>query len=154
MNLGFNLKFSADGKISLKQSKRHEFFGFNLDVNPMVDALPILAVLACFAKSESLLTGASVVKFKESNRLEAISQELHRMGGKLSVLDDGLLIQPSQLHGASVFSHHDHRIAMALCVAGFAANGLTTINEVDCVAKTYPNFIETFQKLGAYIVQS
>lgn len=153
VDLGFKLKFLDDGKISLIQSKRHEFFGFKLDVNSMVDALPILAVLACYAKSQSILTGASVVKFKESNRLDAISQELNRMGGKLTVLEDGLLIQPAKLHGAKVFSHHDHRIAMALVVAGLAAKGLTHISEIDCIAKSYPNFVDTFKQLGAHIAQ-
>lgn len=151
VDLGFNLKFLENGKITLKQIKPHAFPGFNLDVNAMVDALPILAVFACFAQSETVLSGASVVKFKESNRLEAISQELHRMGGKITVFDDGLRIQPSELNGARVFSHHDHRIAMALAVAGLGASGVTYINQVDCIAKSYPNFVDTFKKLGADI---
>jgi 3-phosphoshikimate 1-carboxyvinyltransferase len=149
LDLGFNLKFPEDGTIILKQSKCHAFSGFKLDVNAMVDALPILAVLACFAQTPSVLTGAAVVKHKESDRLQAISSELNLMGGQLKVLGDELHIHPAQLHGAQVFSHHDHRIAMALAVAGLGAKGQTFVQDIDCIAKSYPDFVETFKQLGA-----
>jgi 3-phosphoshikimate 1-carboxyvinyltransferase len=124
----------------------------SIDVNPFIDALPILAVLACFATSESFLYGAQIARFKESDRLATITQELRKMGAIIEEFPDALKIIPTPLKGAKVFSHHDHRIAMALIVAAMGASGETMIQNIDCMDKSFPGFIESFQGLGANIV--
>lgn len=125
--------------------------GITIDINDCIDALPIVAALACYAKGKTTITNAQSAKGKECNRLICIAQELHNMGGKVTVLDDGLIIHESSLKGSSVDSHQDHRIAMSLAVAGLGAKGPTLISQAKCIAKTYPRFVSEFQSLGANI---
>lgn len=125
--------------------------GKTIDVNNFIDAVPILAVLGCFTQHEIHLTGAGIARRKESDRLAAITQELKKMGAHITEWEDGLTIIPTKLHGAVVNSHNDHRIAMALAVAGLAAAGETVVKGVECVDKSYPDFFVAMQKLGAKI---
>ncbi len=120
-----------------------------IDAGDMIDAVPALAVLGCFAKGPMEIINAQIARHKESDRLHAITKELRKMGAKIEERPDGLLITPSPLHGADLHSHHDHRIAMALAVAALAAKGESTLTETSCIAKTYPTFISDFQELGA-----
>ena len=123
--------------------------GFDLDVNDYIDALPILTVLACFADDECQLRGAKVARTKESDRLSSMTQELRKMGADITEHADGLSIRPRPLQGTHVYSHHDHRVAMALAVAGMGATGITHIDDVACVDKSYPGFSDAMQRLGA-----
>jgi 3-phosphoshikimate 1-carboxyvinyltransferase len=127
--------------------------GTTLDVNAAIDALPVLAAVACFARSDTVITGARIARYKESDRLAAISAELGKMGAKIEEFEDGLLIRPSGLHGALVDSHRDHRIAMSLAVAGFASGG-TTITDSACVAKSFPGFAKAMRGIGAAITET
>jgi len=121
--------------------------GMSIDANDFIDAVPILAVLACFASGETRITNAAIARKKESDRLSAITLELTKMGAIISEVEDGLIIQNSPLKGTHVDSHKDHRIALALSVAALGATGETRVNDTDCVAKTYPGFIETILAL-------
>ena len=76
---------------------------------------------------------------------------LQRMGAAIEELPDGLRIQPATLQGAKVSSFADHRIAMALTVAGLAAKGETVITDTSCVEKSYPNFVASMQQVGAIL---
>ena len=123
--------------------------GIEVDLNPYIDALPILAVLACYANTPSCLTGAAIARLKESDRITAMQQELTKMGAIIQEREDGLMIKPGPLQGTAVYSHHDHRVTMALAVAALGAVGTTQIEASDCIAKTYANFVKDFQSLGA-----
>lgn len=123
-----------------------------IDVNQCIDALPILAVLACFATGTTTLTGAAIARKKESDRISAISQALQAMGAMIIETEDGMHITPTSLVGTVVPSFSDHRIAMALAVAGLVAHGETVIENTACVAKSYPNFLTSMQALGADMV--
>jgi 3-phosphoshikimate 1-carboxyvinyltransferase len=125
--------------------------GGEFDLNQCIDAVPIAAVKACFAKDLVVLVDIGVARTKECDRLHAISTELNKMGGQVYALDDALVIKPSPLVGAKVDSHGDHRIAMALAIAGCAAAGRTEIVDTGCISKTYPDFIGSFRALGASI---
>lgn len=126
--------------------------GAEINANAYIDALPILAVLACFAESETTIYGASIARKKESDRISAIAQTLSAMGASIIELEDGLKIRPAALFGARVHSFADHRIAMALAVAGLGAvSGETIIDDVRCVAKSYPDFLPAMQQLGVDI---
>jgi 3-phosphoshikimate 1-carboxyvinyltransferase len=122
-----------------------------LDINAYIDALPILAVLACFAETPTEITGAAIARCKESDRIAAITQELRKMGAIIDEKTDGLVIQPARLHGAELWSHHDHRIAMALVVAALGASGASVIQDIACVDKSYPYFARDLHTLGAAI---
>lgn len=148
--LGANIEIDHEKKsLHVRPSKR--LIGKNLDINACIDALPILAVLACFAQGPTVLTGAAIARKKESDRIAAISQALQAMGAKIVEYEDGMEIEPAVLHGVQVPSFSDHRIAMALAVAGLGAQGETIIENTSCVAKSYPNFLTAMQQLGARI---
>jgi len=117
-----------------------ELKGIDIDLNDCIDALPILAVIACAAKGTTRLYNAAVAKTKECDRISCMARELGKMGARIKEFDDGLLIEGGPLHGAGVESHGDHRMAMALAVAALAAQSETTIHNIACIAKTYPNF--------------
>lgn len=125
--------------------------GIEVDVNPFIDAVPILAVLACFAEGETHLVNAAVAREKECDRLHVICAELKKMGADITEKGDSLVVRGAPLQGAHLASHGDHRIAMALVVAAFGAKGNSQIEDIDCVSKTFPQFSQAFQSLGARI---
>lgn len=136
INMGANICWEKD----LLISPTEKLIGKKIDVNRCIDALPILAVVGCFAEGQTEIRGAKIARKKESDRISAISQELKKMGADIQQLPDGLIIKKSPLRGASVDSHNDHRIALALSIAALGAFGPTEILRQDCIAKTYPNF--------------
>ena len=101
---------------------------FSADVSDIPDLVPILAVLGCFTDGVSRITGAKRLKIKESNRLEAISSALGNIGGKITVGDDSLEIEPVDgFHGGVIDGCNDHRIVMASAIASTMADGEITI---------------------------
>lgn len=127
--------------------------GIEADMNAAVDALPVLAAVACFASSPTRLTGAGICRHKECDRIAAMAEELGKMGARLEELEDGLIIHPSVLLGARADSRRDHRIAMSLAVAGLACGGMV-INDVACVAKSFPGFAAAMRGVGAAIEEA
>ncbi len=125
--------------------------GMTIDVNPMIDALPILAVLGCYAQGKTVLMGGAVAREKESDRIAVMAQELRKMGAQIEEKKDGLVITPTSLKGGELDSHGDHRVAMALTVAAMGATGGSTVHNTACIAKTYPKFKERLNSLGANI---
>ncbi len=122
-----------------------------ISVNSIIDALPILAVLACFGEGDMHLVDAAIARHKECDRIAAIAAELNKMGAAIVTTEDGLIVKPAQLFGAELDSYQDHRIALSLTVAALAAEGTTTINDAACMAKSYPNFINDFVSISANI---
>ncbi len=123
--------------------------GTIVDINNFVDAITILSVVACYAEGETLIQNGAIAKEKECNRIGCITSELRKMGAEINETADGLLIKKSSLKGAHVHSHHDHRMAMSLAIAGLGAEGETDISSVECVSKTFPSFAQDFKNIGA-----
>ncbi len=119
------------------------------DIIPiMIDELPVLAVAACFAEGTTIIRDAAELKVKESDRIATTVSELNRLGGNLEPRDDGMVIHGvGKLTGAEVESHLDHRIAMAMAVAGLAATGETTIHGAEDASVSYPVFWEHLASL-------
>lgn len=138
-----NHKIVVDGRAPLR--------GIKIDVNDFIDALPILSVVACFAKGYTELTGARVARGKESDRIQSMSQELRKMGAYIEEKEDGMVIESSLLQGTQLNCHKDHRVALSLIVAAFGAIGDSLIEGVECIAKTYPTFFHDFTYLGGNI---
>ncbi len=106
-----------------------------------IDEIPVLAVLATQAKGQTVISGAQELRVKESDRLSTVREELSKMGARIQETSDGLVIDgPTPLHAAVVRSHGDHRLAMSLAVAALVAEGQTTIEDVACVATSFPTF--------------
>jgi len=123
--------------------------GIEVDINNCVDAITILTVVGCFAEGQTRIYNGGVARGKECNRIQCIAAELRKMGADIDETDDGLVIRQAYLKGANMHSHHDHRMVMSLAVAAMGAQGPSTINSVECVAKTFPSFLSDFQRLGA-----
>jgi 3-phosphoshikimate 1-carboxyvinyltransferase len=127
--------------------------GGTFDLNAMPDALPILAVTACFAEGETRLINVPQARLKETDRISVMHAELKKMGADIEELPDGLVIRKSHLKGARVNGHHDHRVVMALSVAGMNAESETVIDTAESVAVTFPEFFELMNGLGADIIR-
>jgi 3-phosphoshikimate 1-carboxyvinyltransferase len=149
-DMGAELDYDAASRL-LHVKKSSTLKGGEINVNNFIDAVPILAVAGCFCENGLQITGAEIAKHKESDRLEDVTVELRKMKGDITSLADGLTINNSVLSSNTVLSHHDHRMAMSLAVAGLAAAGTTHVEDTKCVAKSFPGFAEAMKNLGADI---
>ena len=115
-----------------------------------IDEVPLVALLATQAKGTTIIRDAQELRVKETNRIETICTELQQMGANIEPTPDGMIIEgPTPLKGAIVNSHGDHRIAMALFIAGCIADGETQINDFECVTDSFPGFLEVMTSIGA-----
>ena len=135
--------------------RKSDLTGGTFDLNATPDALPIMAVLGCYAKGETRLVNAPQARLKECDRIACMTRELRKMGAEIEELADGMIIHGGKtLHGALTESYGDHRIAMALTVAALGAEGSTFIKEGECCQVTYPAFADDFSNLGVSIKES
>lgn len=122
---------------------------FRADCSDIPDLVPVLAVLASFGESESVIYNAERLKIKESNRLETTAALINNIGGSAEVTPDGLIIRPTgRMTGGTVESYGDHRIAMAAAVAATGTSGGVVIKGAEAVEKSYPDFFKDYKNLG------
>lgn len=143
--MGAGIKISDEG-IRVFASELH---GEELDLNNTPDALPALAVVACFAEGETRIVNVEQARIKETDRIKAMCTELKKMGANIEERPDGLVVRKSKLKGASLSGYNDHRMVMALAVAGLASEGITRVDTAEATAVTFPNFVDKFKALGA-----
>lgn len=125
---------------------------FHFDATDCPDLFPPLVSLAAYCEGSSVITGVKRLTHKESNRSLTLQEEFAKMGVKIDLQDDLMIIHGAgSIHGALVHSHHDHRIAMACAVAGLKANGDTTIQVAEAIGKSYPAFYDHLVQLGATV---
>lgn len=125
--------------------------GREIDMNAIPDALPAMAVAACFSEGETRLVNVPQARLKETDRIKVMHDELTKMGADVEELEDGLIIRQSDLRGTDVCGHHDHRIIMALAIAGLNISGETTIDTAESVAITFPDFAQLIVQCGGDI---
>lgn len=120
------------------------------DIIPtMIDELPTVALMACFAEGTTVIKDAAELKFKESNRIAIMVENLTKMGADVEETEDGMIIHGGNpLHGAVVETKKDHRIAMTFAVAAMAAEGDTEILDAECVNISYPAFYQDMAALA------
>jgi len=118
------------------------------EIPNVIDEIPILAVAGALAQGTTIIADAKELRFKETDRLAAIAENLAKMGATVTEHEDGLeIIGGAPLHGARLESFGDHRIAMAFAIAGLFAEGDTIIDDVDCVGTSYPDFYHTLEQV-------
>jgi 3-phosphoshikimate 1-carboxyvinyltransferase len=120
--------------------------GVEIDMNAMPDAALALAVVALFAEGATTLRNIANLRIKETDRLAALESQLRRLGGVATTGPDWLRIEPAPLHGATIDTYDDHRIAMAFALAGLRVPGVA-IRDPGCVSKTWPNYFDVLERL-------
>jgi 3-phosphoshikimate 1-carboxyvinyltransferase len=107
----------------------------------LIDEIPVIAVIAAVAEGKTIITGAEELKVKESNRITSMVTEMKKLGIQVRELPDGMEIEgPNEIRGGRVESYGDHRIAMAMAVAGLFANEPVEIENSECIAVSFPDF--------------
>ena len=152
--MGADLEISVDaaepepvGSIVARSSRLR-----GVDVTPaavpgLIDEVPALCVAAAHADGRFTVSGAGELRIKESDRIAALAEGLGRMGARVEEHPDGLTVEGGRpLHGAAVRAHDDHRIAMALAVAGLSAPGGTSIEGAECASVSFPEFYDVLAR--------
>ncbi|WP_455381539.1 3-phosphoshikimate 1-carboxyvinyltransferase [Salinispira pacifica] len=124
-----------------------ELTGGEFDLNSMPDALPALAATACFGNRETRLVNVPQARAKETDRIHVMAEELRKMGATIDESSDGMTIYPSKLKGDFVNGNSDHRIVMALAIAGLGASGTTIIDTAETAAVTFPTFFDDLRSI-------
>ncbi|MGV8174847.1 MAG: 3-phosphoshikimate 1-carboxyvinyltransferase [Methanothrix sp.] len=146
-------KVSWDREKGDLRVKGGDLQGVEVDASRTPDLVPTIAVLGSLAQGKTTVFNAEHVRHKETDRLHAMAVELSKMGADIKERPDGLEIVGGRLHGARVHGYHDHRIVMALAVAGMVA-GDTEIDTAESVDVSYPGFFQQMKSLGAEIEAS
>lgn len=146
--MGARIEVLPDGGIRVRPGK---LTGCSIDMNATPDALPMMAVVACFATGKTTLGNVAHARIKETDRIATMREELTKLGAKVTELPDGLVIEGAKLTGAEVDGHHDHRIAMAMAIAGCSIPGTTTVRTAESATITFPTFTDGMRNLGAEI---
>lgn len=123
--------------------------GIEIDMNKTPDALPAMAVTAAFAEGTTRFVNVPQARLKETDRIACMAQELRKMRVETEELPDGLIVHGGKPQAAAVDGRSDHRIVMALAVAGLAVDGETVIETAEAMSVTFPTFAELMQSLGA-----
>ncbi len=148
--MGADIAVSADSIVTVKGSSLH---GVDIDMNRTPDALPAMAVAAAFAKGRTRLLNVPQARRKETDRIDCIAKELGKLGAKIEELPDGMVIDGGKkLTSCALSGYDDHRIVMALAIAGMALDGATTIDTAEAAAVTFPDFVPFMQALGGKLI--
>ncbi|SDY15189.1 3-phosphoshikimate 1-carboxyvinyltransferase [Halopenitus persicus] len=132
---------------------RSDLDGVTVDVGDTPDLLPTIAALGAVADGETRIVNCEHVRYKETDRVSAMAEELSEMGASVAEDQDVLTIRggKSDLRGATVDGRGDHRLVMALSVAALAADGDTTVRGAEHVDVSFPSFFETLADLGVAV---
>ncbi len=115
----------------------------------LIDEIPVIAVMAAFAKGTTVIRDAAELRVKESDRIESTTNALKAMGANVTPTQDGMIIEGgAPLHGAVIDTVNDHRIAMSMAVCALCAEGETSINGAECVDISYPSFYVDLDRLS------
>lgn len=128
---------------------RENLNGITIDASNIPDLVPILAVIGAVSKGTTRIIKADRVRIKESDRLHAISENLNAIGGKVTELPDGLIIEGvDAFTGGHASAFNDHRIVMAMTIASCCSNGEIIIDGAEAINKSYPTFFDDFTIVG------
>ena len=136
-------------KEQVKISRRNELKGITVDMGDYPDIVQTVAAVAAYAHGKTEITNIGHLKFKETDRLGDTAAELGKMGIKINVTDDTMLVYGGKPKGTEIEAHHDHRMVMSLAVAALFAGGDSIINGAEAITKSYPQFFADLAKLGA-----
>ena len=143
------LKSEPVGDIVVKSSRLKGVMISPKEVTGAIDEIPVIMVAACFAKGRTVIKGIKELRVKETDRVKSMVTNLRKIGADIKVKDESIVINGGKtLHGASVSSFGDHRTAMSMLVAGLGAKGKIIVTGLDCINKSFPNFLDILNKLN------
>lgn len=146
---------SAGANVTIAKDKlvveKNELLAYTFDATECPDLFPPLVSLAAHCKGTSKIKGTSRLAHKESDRASVLKEEFQKLGIRIDLEGDYMLVHGSTLRGGCIFAHNDHRIAMAGAVAALCANEAIEIENAECIAKSYPGFYDDIAELGANI---
>ncbi len=150
LGMGADLTKDQAGRRLLVRGGKKLVSGVTINLQDTPDALPALSVAAAFAEGDTTFTGLAHVRVKETDRVAVMQEELSKMGADIEIGPDYMVVHGGKpLHGATVESHGDHRIAMAMTVAGMMAKGETVVRGAECASVSFPGFYEKMLGIGA-----
>ncbi|WP_260344611.1 3-phosphoshikimate 1-carboxyvinyltransferase [Periweissella beninensis] len=157
MGANLSFKISAIGKepvadITVKTTKHLQATTISAqEVPSLIDELPIIVLAATQATGTTIITGASELRVKESNRIDLVTTELTKLGADITATTDGFIIKgPTKLQvnePVTLNGHGDHRLTMMLAIAGLINKGVVTLADTDNVAVSYPTFFQDLRRL-------
>lgn len=133
-------------------ARTSELRGIEVDMNDLPDQVPTIAIAACFAKGKTSINNALTARWKECDRIAAVSRELSKMGAKVIEKEDGLIIDQDgtwKLHAAHIDGYYDHRMVLSFAIAAMQVEGETLISDAQMAEKSFENFIPDMMKVGA-----
>lgn len=123
--------------------------GAVVDATDIPDLVPIISVLAAFSEGQTVIKGAERLRYKESDRIESVVENLKLIGADVTETEDGTIINGGkELHSAELKGYNDHRIVMAFSIAGLFLDGETVIDDANSINKSYPSFFEDYNSIG------
>lgn len=142
--------FGADVVINNNSAtvKKAKLNGIVVDASDIPDLVPIIALTACNAEGDTVITNAERLRIKESDRIKTVVELITNLGGKVKETPDGMIITGTQLIGGTVNSYNDHRIAMTAAVATQICKNQVKIIDANAVSKSYPEFFKEFERLN------
>ncbi|MDZ7687846.1 MAG: 3-phosphoshikimate 1-carboxyvinyltransferase [Halobacteriales archaeon] len=151
--MGASVEWNRDDGVARVSGEAEELEGVEFSAEDNPDLTPTVAALGAAASGETRIVDAEHVRYKETDRLEAMATELGKMGASIKEEHNRLVIDgdASELVGTRVDGRHDHRVVMALAVAGTVAEGETTIETAESVDVSYPGFADDLRKLGVKV---
>jgi 3-phosphoshikimate 1-carboxyvinyltransferase len=136
------------------QGVKNDLKPIDVDLRDNPDLVPVCAVLSCLAPGKSVIRGVKRLRFKETDRIAALLGELTKLGVKVKTVDGVLEVEGTKsLRGAELDSHRDHRIVMACVVAALKAEGTTVLHGIECINKSYPDFVRDIISIGGAVVE-
>lgn len=142
---GAQPEISSDGVRCVKS----RLMGTAVDAGNIPDLVPIIAVLASFSEGRTVIKNAQRLRYKESDRIKSVAENLKLIGADVTETADGMIINGgAAIHGARLNGYNDHRIVMAFSVAALYAQGETVIDGAQSIDKSYPAFFEDYNRLG------
>lgn len=142
--MGCRVDETADG-LQIHRGRDARLRGISVDMSQISDCVPTLAVVALFAETPTEISGVDFIRGKESNRIGDMVGELRKLGANIVETPDGMVIKPATLHGASLDTHHDHRLAMAFTLIQREVSDVVVRNP-EVVSKSWPNYFEVLKK--------
>jgi 3-phosphoshikimate 1-carboxyvinyltransferase len=144
--MGCDVRQRPEG-ISISRDVARPLRGVTVDMSQISDCVPTLAVVALFADTPTTVSGVGFIRAKESDRIGDLASELRKLGAQIDEHNDGFTVTPVALHGASLATHDDHRLAMAFAIAKLRIGGVEVQNP-EVVSKSWPDYFNIFDNFS------